>query len=140
MRKKGQITIFLIIGIIILISSVFFFILKKEIVLAPLENEEINQIPFTKDAFNEYIESCIGEKAYPAIKLMSEFGGTLNLDYYKQYQGQYYRYFLDYGSCDTNRISKANMQSELNNYIKSNLIKCIDFSNFKKQKYKISLF
>ena len=134
-QTRGQVTIFIIIGIIILISFIIFFYLNREAVVNPLETEPTETISFEKDPFDEYVRSCIERKAYPAIKLMSELGGTMQLDNYRFYDGLPYRFFLRYDSCDQNRISKVNMQAELNDYLESQLITCFDFKDFIDQKY-----
>jgi len=137
MKKRGQITLFIIIGIIILIIAFFLFLMRDQIIVESIDSEPTETISFEKYPFDEYVMSCIERKAYPAIKLMSELGGTLDIDDYTFYKGLPYRSFLKYDECDQDIISKENMQQELNAYLEYNMLSCLDFNDFKKQKFNI---
>ena len=63
MFKRGQITIFIILGIVILIAVVFGIMMRKEIVKAVSSSEEKNAISFSEQSqqVKAHVEDCLEE-------------------------------------------------------------------------------
>ena len=63
MFKRGQITIFIILGIVILIAVVFGIMMRKEIVKAVSSSEEKNAISFSEQSqqVKEHVVDCLEE-------------------------------------------------------------------------------
>src|SRR3989344_458970 len=79
MLKRGQITIFLVIGIVILLLAALFFYIFGQIKEAPLEVEakEAQKIPGVRGTLQSYVENCIQETLDPAIYLLAIQGGVI---------------------------------------------------------------
>ena len=82
MRKKGQVTIFVIAGVILVILAVLFFIFRQEIVPVINQKAEVNP--------NKDFSSCVEDTIKEKVKLISEQGGyasdKLNLTF--QFTGE----------------------------------------------------
>jgi hypothetical protein len=136
--KRGQITIFLIVGIVILalFATMFYFISvsqKKTLLLeetTPLSSQFRPQISL-------YVESCLRETAIPAIYLVGRQGGRIypNEDEVLITEDEVISFrYLD-GAQVSNKDDIAN---DLNQYIEENLIDCTGtFDVFESQGVKI---
>ena len=71
--KKGQITIFIILGVFILISASLFFYLKNT------NNIFKENIPVEFTDIYNFIDSCMDQSAQDSISLVSQTGGYYNL-------------------------------------------------------------
>ncbi len=70
MKKKGQVTIFIIIGILIITAFVFFFLFRQNVL--PGINEKPEENP------GGFLEVCIENKLIEGIELISSQGGYIN--------------------------------------------------------------
>ncbi len=148
-HKKGQITLFIIIGILILISAILFVYFKKEMRNIPEpEIEIITSQPLSINPIKLYIEACIENTAKNGIFLVSVNGGYISPSGIAKYnepgdwaliEDDYY-YFenanLPY-LINKNIIkirSKNEIEKILSNYITVELDSCLtNFSPFKNQ-------
>ena len=73
--KKGQITIFIILGILLLLALVLVIFLKKEVLV--FKPEEI--VPTTKGKVESLITSCIDDISEDALFLIGLQGGYINV-------------------------------------------------------------
>jgi len=73
-NKKGQITIFIIIGIIIISIFMFIFIIKDNNIV---ENN-IQSTPSDVQPISLYIDSCLSKTALDGIYLVGQQGGYSN--------------------------------------------------------------
>jgi len=83
MRKKGQITLFVIIGIVILIAAGAFFTLRS--ISSESSDGTINRIAETPVEFqpiNDFIESCIAKTSKEGIQQLGLHGGYIDLNKY----------------------------------------------------------
>ncbi len=70
-EKKGQITIFIIVGIVIVVGILLFFLFRKGVIPIPGGGKsEENPV--------SYMESCIEPKIKEAIEIISSQGGYIN--------------------------------------------------------------
>ncbi len=78
LKKRGQLTLFIILGIILIILSVLFFYLSF---WDQIESPEkiIEEIPAQLLPLKQYIEGCIESTAKQAIILIGESGGYINV-------------------------------------------------------------
>jgi hypothetical protein len=146
MSKKGQITVFIVIGIVIL-ASVGAFIYLRSIASREAVSPEAGQqvaLPTVTNAesLKEYIESCIQKVSEEPIKTMAKQGSTLYLDNSKLYSGNKYRYLCllkpGYNSCVNIIPNRQSMEFELSSIISSKLRTCIRLEQFQKMGYEIS--
>src|SRR4030042_1640054 len=78
MKKKGQVTIFIIIAVVIVSAIVVFFIFKGGIIPQIGEKPEENPAPF--------LESCIKDKVKEAAETLSMQGGYISNTLYKKFK------------------------------------------------------
>jgi len=134
--KRGQVTIFLVIGIILLFSfaGIFYLIsyFGKSSLLYEKEMTEESLIE-VKSVINPYIESCIEEVTIPAVYLLAINGGLIYPDEDTQIL------FTDYGMVNyawlngVNGFSKEKMEKDLAYYLERYFYTCPEFSIFNDQ-------
>lgn len=77
--KKAQVTIFIVIGIVILVSLALIFIVAKIITLENIKTQEAKrQIPSQLVPVVSYVESCLKDTADKALTISGIQGGNLN--------------------------------------------------------------
>lgn len=136
MSKRGQVTIFLVIGIIILLLSAGFFFIFSKIKTAPLEVEakEAQKIPGVRGTLQAFVENCIKETIDPAIYLLAIQGGVI----YPEEDSLIL--LTDYGMVNyawingASSLSKEKMEKDLETYLENYVDFCLeDFETFTKQ-------
>ena len=135
MSKRGQVTVFLVIGIVILLLAALFFYIFGQIKEAPLEVEakEAQKIPGVRGTLQSYVENCIQETLDPAIYLLAIQGGVI----YPDEEGKIL--LTDYGIVNyawlngINGLSREKMEEDLASYVEQYLDFCLDFETFTKQ-------
>lgn len=75
LNKRGQVTVFIILGIILLLALVLIIALKKEVVI--FKPEEL--IPAEKSQIENYITSCIGRLGQEALEQVGLQGGYVEV-------------------------------------------------------------
>lgn len=136
MQKRGQITIFLVIGIIILLLAAGFFFIFSKIKKAPLEveAEEARKFLGVPGTVQNFVEKCIKATVDPAIYLLAIQGGVI----YPEKDSLIL--LTDYGLINyawINGVSglfREKMEKDLATYLEENIDFClIDFESFKRQ-------
>lgn len=78
-KRKGQITIYMIIGIIALISvSIFFYIRTVKVDAPESYSPTIEQIPLEAEPIREFVESCLGQIAEDGLRNIGDYGGYIS--------------------------------------------------------------
>lgn len=140
--KKGQITIFIVIGIILLVSiSVILWVNNQKTQTTSSELDK--KINYNVEGFQTYVESCIKQETEPAIKVLGLNGGTLDqLNSYKMYDGKRFKYLCTQGQtnkdCKNVILTRQDLEIELEEYLEKKLKECIDLEVFKKRGYRIT--
>lgn len=121
-NKSGQVTIFILIGIIIVAASVLVYIFYPQI-QSTLGIEE--STPQT------YIQSCVEDKLLETVNLISAQGGSVAPELYSSYQDQKIEYL-----CYTNQfyvpcvvqqpMLKLHVENEIQNEIEETVNDCFD--------------
>lgn len=78
-RKKGQITLFIIIGLVILILvgiAIWYYTMVGEEAVIP-DIARVAQVPADVQPIESYIESCLIEKAIEALEKLGDRGGYI---------------------------------------------------------------
>ena len=124
MKKKGVISVFIIIGIFILAVVALIISMYQGVIPKPgfLRNEA--------DSITTYTESCLDTITHQAVDIMSVQGGYINLPEELKKDELY----LDFGFKVPHWYNKGysyapsvlEMQEEMNNYIEENLKLCIN--------------
>lgn len=119
MGKRGQITIFIIIAIVILAIIALFFILRKENIQESVPNEIM--------PIYNFVKNCVEETAYNGVYEIGERGGYYFLPRYatEDLEPYYVSDNLSYAP------EKEVLEEQLSFYINENLKECIkSFDNF----------
>tara|TARA_Y100000310_G_scaffold33377_1_gene31568 strand:- start:66 stop:809 length:744 start_codon:yes stop_codon:yes gene_type:complete len=128
MQKRGQVTIFIIIAIIIVALIVLFFVLKTQTKL--LDKENINPINENqKIEINQKIENCLESNLIDGTRLIGLQGGYVSLPethIKTESTSIAYGYYLNSKTLP----SKSEIESEISNYVTLTLPLCLNFEDF----------
>ncbi len=130
MNKRGQITIFIILAILIIAGVSIYFVLR--------EGKSSSDIPSEIEPIYVQILSCLEETSKNGIEHNSLHGG-----YYEIPEAISIEYFSDnipyyYWNLEKHLPSLERIEIELGNYVYDYLKNCIDFEEFEEKGYKIS--
>ena len=79
MKKRGQLTIFIIIGIVLLFAFGFILFIKNLFFEAQIEAETQQKLQnvFQSESFNTYTSSCLKKVSQEAVLLIGKQGGNI---------------------------------------------------------------
>jgi len=124
--KKGQVTLFIILGIVILVLITFLFFIRSESLSSLLKSisERAKVVPPEFKPQADLIKSCLYETSKDAVNLLGMQGGYINVKQpFVNYFGLKVTY-LNYNS--DNKVPDIGiMEKELENYIKDNARNCL---------------
>jgi len=136
MLKRGQITFFIVLGIVILVVIAFLFFIKG-IYKIP-EREKVILAPTQKNPVEKYMESCIIKTANEALDRIYLYGGYIDQTHYiKDYNKIP---LFTYSSEDIMYNIQPHLKEinyRISEYVKNNLLNCVDFTDFRSQGYNI---
>lgn len=126
--KKGQLTIFIVIAILIVAGVALFFVFRDNLKGDKGISQEFQPI-------YDYVLSCIEETTLKGVKIISSNGG-----YYEIPPRIVFEYFTDdypfyYYNNEIHLPSIEEVEIELEKYLSENLKYCIDFETFEEQGY-----
>ena len=129
-NNRGQVTIFIIVAVVILILVGLFFIFR-----GTLNSKED---PVETSPVYLHAVSCLESTTEQGIEYIGLRGG-----YYKVPEGVHFSYLADesayYYIVSAKRIPAIErIQNELGNYIKDNLKPCIDFNSLEEEGYNVT--
>ena len=133
MRKRGQVTVFIVIGLIALIGAVFIFNFVEKGISKKVSQESIEAVPESVEPIKKFVESCLQSTAHEAIYFVSTQGGYYYTPApYFNYSWFSIPYYMD--AEIFNYPSLEITEKELSKYIEENLDFCLNsfitFSNF----------
>lgn len=128
--KKGQITIFMIIGlVVIIIIALLLFASSRGIGVDPRKFLS-SQIEPIRDA----VEKCVDFEVNDALDLLGKQGGDLNPTRYRRYKNENVAYLCfnkpGKGECINRMLTRREIEAELNEYIEEQLYRCIHLDDF----------
>ncbi len=136
-EKRGQVTIFIILAILIVsLALVFFFIIPKA------------KIGTTFDENNpqSFIQTCLEDKLEETAKTISLQGGSLVPEHYFTYNEINIQYLCytnkNYGTCIIQKpFLKQNIESEIENEIKDDVVNCFNAlkESYERKNYNVEL-
>jgi hypothetical protein len=136
--KKGQVTLFVILAIVIVVLGILIYFFLPDIISS--EKSGFQEDPQT------YLENCIQDELQQNIKILSENGGLMQPEFYINYSGDQFEYL-----CYTNEYLKPCIaqkpmlvnviKSELKSSIEEELNSCFDSmkNSFENKNYQVSL-
>ena len=126
--KKGQITIFIILGILILFAAVLVILMQREVVV--FKPGEL--IPTKKGQIENFLTACIQEKGEEAIFLIGLHGGYINVSQQIQKDASQHLKLSPFvvvpywAKGETTRIPPLkDIKLRIDNYIESELRDCL---------------
>ena len=129
MKKKGQVTIFIIIAIILIAAVGLYFVFRDKI--------SVQNIPSEIEPVYINIISCLEETIEEGVEYLALHGGyyevpkSISITYFTEDIPYYYLNSREYVP------SVERVEGELKNYIHNYLSNCLNFEGFEEQGYKI---
>ncbi len=138
MQKRAQVTVFVILGIVLLIILGLILYLRNIGIGVDTNVFIENQ----KEAIQDHVESCIEQEATPILNVIALQGGTLVPTKSRLYNGYQINY-LCYNQINTelciNRVlTLKSMEDEISRQLKTNIQSCLDIKQFETSNTKIS--
>jgi len=141
--KKGQITLFIIIGLVLLITATFFIVKSQSTTVskADLERQETENLPLSTTNFQDYVEGCmqiVTPKAIKSIALKGGFNDWNSPFVYEKIEYNFICFNNPVDGCVNTVRSRTAIEQELEYNISKGLNRCIDISVFEEQGYGIT--
>jgi len=143
MQRKAQVTVFVIIGILMLVGLATYFIFNDIIRSPEADIPKVNRYPVEQQAIRNYVEGCIEEEATPLLYQVAYQGGTLEqnpLDG-RLYAQELYTYACDYETdhwCVNNLFTRFSMEQQLNVALQQLILDCVNLEPYREQAYEVS--
>ncbi len=126
MLKRGQVTIFIVVGLLIILLVAAIFLVKAFFISSELK--EIDPAPILSDSVKSYIESCIEKTGKSALAFVAQQGGYYELPALAELGLPYYLY-----GNKSRLLSKKELEQQISSYMNNELFFCIqNFIPFKK--------
>lgn len=147
MQKRGQVTVFIVVGIVILIVFAFLFFLRGNLIESSFESQmNALTVPKQLEPVKIYLDACLQQKTIDAISLLGEQGGYINipkdimprsptnpfsntLEIYDGAEVAYWYYETANGLETQNIPTIQSMELELEKYINENFKDCFYYIN-----------
>jgi hypothetical protein len=137
MNKRGQVTIFIILAILIVVGAVLIYLFYPQITTTLGTQENTPQT---------YIQSCIEKEISSAVETLSLQGGSLAPENYIMYNDSKVEYLCYtneyYKPCVVQQpMLKQHIESEIKKKISDNIVSCFSSlkSNYESQGYAVDL-
>lgn len=139
MQKRGQATIFIIVGIVILITIILILFLRGSFIKEEISPEDARKILNSQlNPIEEQIENCISSIAPEGVKILASQGGTLTPLSYTLYNGTNVQYlcYKEPGitTCIQKPLTRSGVETQISDYVKNQIFTCLDLSQFEKDK------
>src|SRR3989344_4525687 len=137
MNKRGQVSVFIILGIILVVITVLLYYFRGSLFpglpATPIERRVAD--------LNNYVESCIKEKGEEALSLIGKQGGSIKPSLYLDFKTDrinYLCYTDNYNSC-FNKVPflSEHVENEIAKYVSENLKDCVDLDDFRSKGYDV---
>ena len=146
MQKRGQVAVFVVIGLVIVILLVLLFAFRDTLVR--IGKGQINTGEYLnsqlKDIQKNVIQKCAEDETFNAVKLYLDNGGKFTEPLnYLIYHGKKYRILCQNIPNDAKCLSSPlvinNVKEEFNSYLKEKISNCMDFKEFQDKNYELKL-
>jgi hypothetical protein len=162
-RKRGQVTLFIVIGLILLIAasiSIYLYSARESRLIEQVQLPTVQQVPAEAEPIREYVKSCIQETAKQGLKQLGEHGGYIDsselmYNLFDPTEGEavqfsknsdliipYWWYMKSINTCvdncrfDSKRPTTQEIKRQLEKYMNENLRRCLGtFSAFPSYKF-----
>ena len=143
MYKRGQVTIFVILGIVVLFLILILTVFRDTLLESRFGTQTNDDLVSTQvESIREYVEECIEETGYEIISVLGKQGGSLNPGLSKYWYGEdisYLCYTEQGGPCyKMVPFLTSHMEGEITDYVSERLVDCVEFSSWESRGYEIS--
>ena len=136
MEKRGQVTTFIIVGIVALIVVILLFSLKDSL-LIKIGGEKAAQdyLKGQMKGIEDEIGNCVTKESRDVLVLIGKQGGYIESVDYVSYNGVNVAVLcndiLNSNNCLNNGLFNSDVENELNIYLKDKLKECVNLRKFK---------
>ena len=135
MHKRGQVTVFIILGILIVVVLGVIFYLYNLRVIPPIEPQQ--EFDFSRtETIKNYVEGCINTAGNEALNLVGKQGGEISPGFYQNWnciepgncdKVSYLCYTTEYAACYNKKpFLLSYVQNEVNTYVQRKITTCIN--------------
>jgi len=145
MQKRGQVTVFIIAGIVILAAMILVIFLYKS--FQEKAREITNPREYLKSQINDMrkmINKCVSDKTEEVLKKLFESGGHINPVRYANYYDKKITYLCykvsEEKPCYNMMFTKEDVDNEIRPYLEQGITKCIEngIDVFKNKDYEVN--
>jgi len=147
LKKRGQIAIFAIIAVVLLLVTFFAFYLRNSSKKTETSFEQISDSVFDITPIQIYTETCLKKVSEEGLWLVGVHGGYINPDGEPEYgesgttsstiyQGEKVPYYLDWSIISI--LSLPEIETKLSKYIIIEFEKCLDLDVFRERGFEIT--
>lgn len=136
-NKKGQVTIFVIIGVVLVVAAIVIFMFWPQI---------RTSFAISSDNPEIFLKNCLEDEVNENLEIISLQGGSLSPQHYFIYDGNKVEYLCyqeeNYIPCVVQRpLLKNHIENEISNSIQNTGGKCLDSlkENLEKRGYSVTL-
>lgn len=137
MEKKGQVTIFIILGVLIIVLGILLYLVYPKLSA---------NFGFDEENPSTFIQNCLEEKVQEGLDIVTLQGGSLAPTHYLMYENGKVEYLCYtgeyYQTCVMQQpMLKSHIESEIESYIEEVADSCFDDlkTSYEKKGYSISL-
>ena len=144
MQKRGQVAVFVVIGIAVVILFVLLFYYKNTLIGAA--KSKINTEQYLNDQLADIqknvIEKCAISETNDAIKLFLDDGGEFSepLNFLKYHEKKYRilcQNIPGKGICLSSPLTVSKVNEQFTKYLKEKINNCMDFTDFENNNYQV---
>lgn len=135
--NKNQITIFIIVGIVVLLLSVTTIYILSESTKINIDQKDFEEVSLDRNSIHRHVEECI-INTRQIIKDVVQNGGELNPINSLKYNGKNYNFWCYQSGndgCKNKIFSKVKIARTLERELKPRIDNCLDFSIYENQGY-----
>jgi hypothetical protein len=146
MYKRGQVTVFVILGIlIVIILALVFYLYGERLKITTTEETKFDASSI--EPLKTYIQDCIDKNGLGAINLIGKQGGEMNPGYYQNWNCRipgdcdhvsYACFTTEYSPCYNKKpFMKEFVEQELTAYLKNKINECIDLNKIRDSGFQV---
>lgn len=147
MHKRGQVTVFVILGIVIVvILALVFYLYGERLKIQTQEQTKFDTS--TVEPLKTFVQDCINKYSLEGINLIGKQGGEINPGFYQNWncvspgncdKVSYACFTTEYSACYNKKpFLKEFVQDELENYLKTKIVQCVDLNKIRNSGYTVS--
>ena len=137
MSKKGQLSVFLIAGIVVLLfAALFFWLVSSRYGNLEQSKDDFSNVRTLKDSVSSYVRSCLNDVSLEATYFIAKQGGYYELSSFSD-SSLLLPYY--WSGSDSFLISKETLEQQFSSYVNDGLFFCLrNFVPFKERGYSIT--